>query len=147
MAVVEVCREVAAGQQRVWDTVTDWPAHARWIPLTTVRTDPGEPRVGWSFAGRTGVGPLRFTDSMILTDWDPPHRFRVVKTGRVLAGWAVVTVEPAGPDCSTLRWREEIVPRPVALGRRLAPLADRATRWIFVRTVDGVVADATRSAA
>ena len=32
VAVVDV---PGAGEQAVWDRLTDWPSHTRWVPLTT----------------------------------------------------------------------------------------------------------------
>ena len=29
---------------------------------------------------------------MLVTAWEPPQRMRIVKTGRLLAGWAEITV-------------------------------------------------------
>jgi len=29
--------DVDAPVERVWERITDWPAHGRWIPLTSVR--------------------------------------------------------------------------------------------------------------
>ena len=66
----------------VWEVLTDFAAYGAWIPLTTMRVDPGEPRVGWGFAGLSGLGPLRFSDSMVLTRWEPPTAGRRPATSR-----------------------------------------------------------------
>ena len=150
MGTFTIERTVAAPPSRVWDVVTDWTGYARWMPLTTMRLDPGPTRVGWSFAGLTGVGPLRFSDSMRITSWAPPAAtgsgtFRLVKVGRLLAGWAEVRVLPlAGGGQTALLWRENIVVRPVALGRLLAPLTDRFNAVLFARVVDAMAAEAVR---
>ncbi len=144
-------RTVAAPPAQVWDVVTDWAGHARWIPLTTMRLDPGPTEVGWSFAGLTGVGRLRFSDAMRITAWSPPAEagtgtFRLVKVGRLLAGWAEVTVLPvAGGRQTRLLWQENIVIRPTFLGRLLAPLTDRINRVLFGRVVDAMAAEAVRA--
>ena len=124
----------------VWAVVSDVTGHR--LPLTHVTTDPGEPGVGWRFAGVTALGPLRFTDSMVVTRWAPPSPERpdyaedaVVKTGRLLSGWAEVTLESVAAARTTVRWREEIVVHPYALGRLAAPLTDRAVRAMFRRAV------------
>lgn len=148
MAMFTIERAVAAPPGRVWAVVTDWAGYARWMPLTTMRLDPGATGVGWSFAGLTGVGRLRLRDEMVITDWAPPTgegagTFRLVKTGRLLAGWAEVSVLPvAGGRQSQLVWREDIVIRPSVLGRLLAPLADRFNRALFARVVDAMAAEA-----
>ena len=110
--------------------------------------DPGPTDVGWSFAGLTGIGRFRFSDTMVMTDWAPPvgegpGAFRLVKVGRLLAGWAEVSVLPAANGAQTrLIWRENIVIRPVILGRLLAPLTDRVNRALFARVVDKMAAEA-----
>jgi uncharacterized protein YndB with AHSA1/START domain len=141
-------RIVAVPPQQVWDIITDWAGYARWMPLTTMRLDQGPTRIGWSFAGLTGVGRVRFCDTMRITDWTPPSEagsgaFRLVKTGRPLAGWAEVSVRPiAGGEQTRLLWRENIVIRPVLLGRLLAPLTDRVNEALFAKVIDEMVAEA-----
>lgn len=72
-----------------------------------------------------------------------PGAFRLVKVGRLLAGWADVSVAPAGNGEQTcLIWRENIVIRPVILGRLLAPLTDRVNRALFAGVVDKMAAEA-----
>jgi uncharacterized protein YndB with AHSA1/START domain len=143
-------RVVAVPPPRVWDTVTDWAGYARWMPLTTMRLDQGPTRVGWSFAGLTGMGRLRFSDVMRITDWAPPSEagpgaFRLVKVGRLLAGWAEVSVQPIAGGLQThLLWRENIVIRPVLLGRLLAPVTDRFNKALFARVLDAMSAEAVR---
>ena len=121
---------------------------ARWVPLLQWHLDQGPTGVGWSFAGLTGISRFRFSDTMVITDWAPPvgegpGAFRLVKVGRLLAGWAEVSVLPAGNGEQTwLTWRENIVIRPVVLGRLLAPLTDRVNRALFARVVDKMAAGA-----
>lgn len=151
MGTFTIERTVAAPPSRVWEVVTDWAGYPRWIPLTTMRLDPGPTRVGWSFAGLTGIGRLRFSDAMRITGWAPPDAtgsgtFRLIKVGRLLAGWAEVRVQPlAGGEQTALLWRENIVVRPLVLGRLLAPLADRFNRLLFARVVDAMAAEAVRA--
>jgi len=141
-------RLVDAPPQRVWEVITDWEGYARWIPLTTMRLDQGPARVGWSFAGLTGIGRLRFSDVMRITDWTPPPEagpgtFRLVKVGRLLAGWAEVTVLPLdGGQRTRLLWRENIVIRPIIVGRLVAPLTDRLNEVLFSKVVDDMAAEA-----
>jgi uncharacterized protein YndB with AHSA1/START domain len=148
MGAFAIERTVAVPPRQVWDIVTDWAAYPRWMPLTTMRLDQGPIRVGWTFAGLTGVGRLRFTDLMRITEWVPPSeettgKFRLVKVGRLLAGWAEVSVLPvAGGQQTRLLWRESVVIRPIPLGRLLAPLADRFNEALFARVIDEMVAEA-----
>jgi uncharacterized protein YndB with AHSA1/START domain len=147
MGVLDLERTTHATPQQLWDVVTDWSGYARWMPLTTMRLSSGATRVGWSFAGLSGLGPLRFADVMVITDWDPPQqgrgRFRLRKVGRLLDGWADIRVEPGpGGTGAVLHWTEELLVRPAALGRRLDRLADPVNRWMFGRAVDAMVAEA-----
>ena len=151
MGTFAIERTVAVPPAQVWDVITDWAGYARWMPLTRMRLDQGPTRVGWSFAGLTGVGRLRFCDAMRITAWAPtsgagPGAFRLVKVGRLLAGWAEVSVLPiAGGEQTLLLWRENIVIRPIPLGRLLAPLTDRVNEALFAKVVDDMAAEAVRS--
>jgi uncharacterized protein YndB with AHSA1/START domain len=147
VAVVDLERHSPAPPSAVWGVVTDFAAYGQWMPLTRMRTDDGAPRPGWGFVGRSGVGPLSFADSMLVTEWVPPTadsghgRFRVVKTGWLLGGWAQVDVEPDGSG-TRLVWREDVVVRPLPFPRLLAPLLDRASAWLYGRAVDAMLARA-----
>jgi uncharacterized protein YndB with AHSA1/START domain len=151
MGAIAIERTIAAPPPQVWDVVTDWAGYGRWMPLTTMRVEQGPPHVGWSFAGLTGVGRLRFSDEMRITAWDPPAEagqgaFAVVKVGRVLSGWAKVSVVPTAGGANTrLVWLESIGLRPALLGRLLAPLTDRVSRALFARVVDAMAAEAVRA--
>jgi len=150
MGTFEISRVVHATPEQVWRVVTDWGGYARWMPLTTIRQDEGETKVGWSFAGLTGVGPLRFSDSMVLTDWAPPVQgtgmFRLVKTGRLLGGWAQVRVSPAagtgGAGGTRLDWRERITLRPAPLGRALDPLLSPLNTRLFTSVIAAMATEA-----
>jgi carbon monoxide dehydrogenase subunit G len=149
MGTFEITRSVHADPATVWRVVTDWAAYADWMPLTRMRLEPGQTRVGFTFAGVSGLGPISFTDAMVVTQWDPPvegsGEFRVRKTGRVLAGWAAVSVAPDGPG-TRLRWLEDITLRPVRVGRVLAPVLDPLNRAMFGRAVGAMVSRAEEEA-
>jgi hypothetical protein len=133
---------VAAPVERVWDLITDWPAHSRWIPLTTVRvlTASGS-GVGARFVGRTQLGPIGFDDPMEITVWAPPEgdlpgRCAVVKQGRVVLGGASfeVRADPASGG-SLVLWTEDVQIPPVWLTRPAGPLIAAAGRAGFVRSL------------
>ena len=146
MGVVEVRRTVPIPLGAVWDTVTDFAAYGRWIPLTSMRTDPPPVRLGWGFAGFTGVGPVGFLDTMLIVRWEPPvdgaARFAVRKTGRVLRGFADVALTAADPGGTEVVWREQIVPRPETLGRLVAPVSDPVTARLFADALDRMLESA-----
>jgi hypothetical protein len=127
-----------------WGRLTDWPRHAKYVPLTTITVPTAGPNaVGTVFLARTGVGRLGFDDPMEVVEWTPPSpgaagRCRLEKRGRVMLGWAELTVAPEGP--STLAtWTEEIS---VA---RLPKLAEPATalssRLLFTRVLRRLLDD------
>jgi uncharacterized protein YndB with AHSA1/START domain len=156
MTAFSLHRTSPASPAEVWDVLTDFAGHERWIPLTTMRVDPGEPRVGWGWAGVSGLGPVGFADAMVLTRWEPPAtaregaaggRFAMLKVGRVLDGWADVRVEPAPGGGCAVTWTEDIALRPRPLRRLSQPLVDRAARAMFASALDAMLEEAARRAA
>jgi len=117
--------EVPAGPEEVWRAVVDWPGQRRWMLGTRVQGGQG---LGAEVTARTGAGPLAFTDTMVITDWDPPRRCVVRHTGRVVRGDGIFEVTPRGTGCE-FRWTERLdLPFGGAgrLGWRLVrPLAQR----------------------
>jgi uncharacterized protein YndB with AHSA1/START domain len=140
VGAVEVRRIVPTALGAVWDALTDFGAYGRWIPLTSMRTDPPPVRLGWGFAGFTGLGPVGFLDSMLVVRWEPPAdggaRFAVRKTGRGLGGWADVALTATDAGGTEVVWREEIVPRPEPLGRLVARASERVTARLFAEALD-----------
>src|ERR1039458_3916151 len=111
-AVAQV--HVAADPHDVWDLVTDWSRQHEWIWATKVRGGQG---LGATVVGWTGVGPVGFTDTMVISEWDPPLRCVVRHTGRVVRGSGTFEVIPVGTECD-FRWTEDLeLPIPPALGR------------------------------
>jgi hypothetical protein len=51
----------------------------------------------------------------------------------------------AGGRQTQLWWRENIVVRPTALGRFLAPLTDRVNEALFARVIDAMADEAVRA--
>ena len=120
-AVAQV--HVAADPHDVWDLVTDWSRQHEWIWATKVRGGQG---LGATVVGWTGVGPVGFTDTMVISEWDPPLRCVVRHTGRVVRGSGIFEVIPVGTECE-FRWTEDLeLPLPPALGR---------LAWLAVRPV------------
>ncbi len=108
---------VQAGPDRVWQLAMDWARQEDWMLATRVQGGQG---AGAAVVARTGFGPAGFTDTMEITEWDPPRRCVVRHTGRVVRGLGVFEVIPHGP-LSEFAWTEELqLPWPVSLGARLA---------------------------
>ncbi|HKE99400.1 MAG TPA: SRPBCC family protein [Actinomycetes bacterium] len=106
-ARVEERVAVAVPPRVLWEAVVDWRRQGEWVPLTTVRVEPGGHRVGERLSAATGIGPLRFEDPMEVTRWDPPQRVDVRHLGTVVRGTGTFTVEPA-PGGAWFTWVEEL---------------------------------------
>lgn len=138
----EITRRTTLSRADAWDAVSDLAAHAAHVPLTEVLVDDPPLRLGTRVVALTRLGPLAFADTMLVTAHDPAQRLRLVKTGRILRGWAEITVvdDPDAPGGSVVSWREELWL--VALGRMTRPIGDRFGPRIFGPVVDGLLAAA-----
>jgi carbon monoxide dehydrogenase subunit G len=117
---------VDAQPEQVWRAAVDWPRQREWIWATQVRGGHG---AGAEVTGWTGIGPVGFTDPMVITEWDPPRRCAVSHTGRVVRGTGVFEVSPAGTG-SRVRWVEDVqLPLPPLLGRVAGRLAAPLAAW------------------
>lgn len=120
MAELVVTRVVEAPAQQVWDVLTDWPVHDRWMVLTRAE---GGSAVGESISAFTGVGRIGFTDTMTIVVWEPPRRAVVRHTGKVVRGSGAFEVEPLGPSRSMVVWSEWVTLPFGPLGRLAWPVA------------------------
>jgi hypothetical protein len=99
--------------------------------------------IGAGLTAWTGIGPIGFTDHMVVTEWDPPHRCEMKHTGRVVRGTGIFEVAPHGPG-SEFRWIEDVqLPLPPAIGalaaRVIIPIAGwglRSSLRRFARLLD-----------
>ena len=64
--------------------------------------------VGGGIEAFTGVGPLGFLDTMVITRWDPPYACHVRHTGRLVRGTGTFEVREDGPRASTFVWGEQL---------------------------------------
>jgi hypothetical protein len=117
---------VRAGPERVWLVATDWSRQQEWVWATAVQ---GGHSVGATVTGRTGLGPVGFTDTMVITEWDPPRRCVVRHTGWLIRGLGIFEVLGDGPECE-FRWTEDLqLPLPPALGRLAGQVIRPLARW------------------
>jgi carbon monoxide dehydrogenase subunit G len=92
----------------VWSYVSrverhvDWMADAESITFLTDQTR----GAGTRMSVATAVGPLRTTDIMEFTDWDPPHRMAIRHEGLV-TGEGAFTLEPYGAG-TWFSWSETL---------------------------------------
>jgi hypothetical protein len=118
---------VRAEPERLWQLAMDWARQGDWMLATRVRGGQG---VGAQVVARTGIGPVAFTDTMVITQWYPPHRCVVRHTGRVVRGTGVFEVARRGP-MSEFAWTERLrLPWP-ASGRLGQWLVARPARWLM----------------
>jgi uncharacterized protein YndB with AHSA1/START domain len=111
MAELVAAVDLDAPPQQVWDRVVDWERQQEWVPATRVRaTTRGGRGVGGGVEAFTGVGPVGFLDSMVITQWEPPTRCIVRHTGRVVRGSAALEVLELPGGRSRFVWAEWISP-------------------------------------
>ena len=128
MPTLELRQHIVADVDVVWDAVVDWPAQGEWMLGTSVRVTDGDGEsVGSALAAYSGVRPVGFLDTMVITEWDPPRRCVVRHTGRVVRGDGVFVVVPDGPAASVFVWREELELPLGILGRVAWPVV----KWPF----------------
>ena len=129
MAQLVVTQQVNAPQQQVWDVLTDWEVHDRWMLLTRARGDRAE---GGRVEAFTGVGPVGFLDPMTITMWEPPRIAVVRHTGRVVRGSGSFEVRELSPGRSQVVWSEYVDPPLGLLGQLGWPLVRPLLR-LFVQ--------------
>lgn len=122
--------------EQAWARLVDWPRHAAHVPLTSIAVRPGAVGQGAVFVARTGLGRFGFDDPMEVVSWDPPRFCRIEKRGRVMLGWAELSVRETGSG-SVVTWTEEAVP--ARLPRFARPAADAAARRLFTRVLRGLL--------
>jgi len=115
---------VDAPVEAVWAAVVDWDRQSTWMLGTTVRpTTNGGTGLGGGIEARTGVGPVGFLDTMVVTEWEPPWRCSVLHTGRVVRGTGAFEVFALPGGRSRFVWSEQLDLPLGRLGRLAWPLA------------------------
>jgi hypothetical protein len=126
---IEICTDIAATPEEVWAVVEQIQTHTRWMTDAERITFIGAQMqgVGTEFECLTVIGPLRTTDRMVVTEWQPgaamgiEHRGAVTGRGRfTLAATAVGT---------RFCWREALT-FPRWMG---GPLGERVAKPVLVR--------------
>jgi uncharacterized protein YndB with AHSA1/START domain len=96
MARITVSIELPATPARVWEVVEPIERHTEWMADAVAIRFVNEQRrgVGTKFLCDTKVGPIRLTDHMEITAWEPERVMGVTHTG-VVTGTGQFTIEPA----------------------------------------------------
>lgn len=130
MALIQIVREVGLSPVHAWARVTNWQRHGEFVPLTRITvTDDG-------FDAFTGFGKVGFHDPMAVVRWEEPSLCRLEKRGRIVTGWAELTVEPVEGG-SRIVWREDIAVWGVP--RLFDPLIRASSGALFSRVIDGLL--------
>lgn len=121
--------EVPATPTDVWAAIADISSHTEWMADAQEITFVTDQRagVGTSFDCRTAVGPLRTTDRMTVTEWEPPVAMGIAHRGAV-TGSGRFTLDPS-PRGTRFRWTEELG-FPWWLG---GPVGERVARPVLTR--------------
>jgi hypothetical protein len=110
MARIRVETEIPAPPAVVWDDVRHIDRHVEWmhdaesITFTSSFTD----GVGTTFDCATKVGPLRLTDKMEITEWEPEAVMGVRHVGLV-EGSGRFTLTATASGGTHFAWEEELV--------------------------------------
>ena len=115
--------ELDAPPLRVWTVIEPIEHHVDWmVDATEIRFETGQRRgVGTRFVCDTKVGPLRLSDRMEITRWEPPHAMGVRHTG-VVTGDGTFTLDPIDLGRRTrFTWTERLR-FPWYLGGRIGAL-------------------------
>ncbi len=131
MALIEIVREVRLTPKESWDRLTDWQRHGEFVPLTRISLTPN------GFDAFTGVGRLGFHDPMDVVESREPQFCRLEKRGRVVTGWAELSVDALG-EGSRVTWREDIHVR--GMPRLMNGVTRASSRRLFCRVIDGLLA-------
>ena len=110
MARITVSIELPATPARVWEVVEPIEQHTEWMADAVAIRFVNEQRrgVGTKFLCDTKVGPIRLTDHMEITAWEPERLMGVTHTG-VVTGTGQFTIEPAAAaGHSNFTWSEEL---------------------------------------
>src|SRR5262245_43944857 len=126
---IELCAGIPAAPDVVWAVVEPIHTHTRWMADAERITfiGPQMQGVGTEFGCRTVIGPLRTTDRMRITEWEPGVAMGIEHRGAV-AGRGRFTLA-ATPGGTRFCWREALT-FPWWMG---GPLGERAAKPVFER--------------
>jgi carbon monoxide dehydrogenase subunit G len=102
--------DIKAPIERVWQVVepverhVDWMADAESIEFVTDQRR----GVGTSFLCVTKVGPIKLTDKMRITQWEPQRAMGVEHVG-IVTGTGVFTLEALDDRTTRFVWEERLV--------------------------------------
>ena len=108
MTTIRVVEHYPYAPETVWNELraierhVTWMADARSLEFTSDQRE----GVGTSFRVHTAVGPLRTSDLMTITHWNPPRSMSVEHRGLITgSGQFTLVADPAGTE---LTWEERL---------------------------------------
>ena len=109
MSRIYVSTVIDAPPADVWAIVEPVERHVDWMAdAVAIRFDGDQRRgVGTRFECDTKVGPVRLTDHMEITEWEPGRAMGVRHTG-VVTGTGRFTLEPAVQGGTLFAWEEDL---------------------------------------
>lgn len=136
MPGVVVTTVIPAPRSRVWDEVAVLERHVEWMADAHAIEFLGEQRsgAGTRMEVETRFGPLRTTDRMEVTAWEPPSRIAVEHRG-LFTGTGAFTLEEEGDHATRFTWREDITFPWFFGGPVGAWLARPVFRWVWRRNL------------
>ena len=126
---IELCTEIPVPPDDVWAVVEQIQTHPRWMADAERITFVGPQMhgVGTEFECLTVIGPLRTTDRMRVTEWEPGIAMGIEHHGAV-SGRGRFTLA-ATADGTHFCWRE-VLTFPWWMG---GPIGERAAKPVFER--------------
>lgn len=124
MPTVSASVRVSGSAERAFREVTDAAGQGRWMLATTVYPVAGDqqsPHVGARLAAFTGLAGIGVLDTMLVTDYEPPHRWVVAHQGHVVRGSGIFEVTPSA-GAVIVTWTEDLQLPFGLLGRIAWPL-------------------------
>ena len=131
MALIEIVREVPLAPAEAWSRLTAWERHGEFVPLTRIALTPN------GFDAFTGIGRVGFHDPMDVVEWRDTQFCRLEKRGRLVTGWAELSVDPIDQG-SRVVWREDIHVK--GMPRFMDGVTRASSHRLFSRVIDGLLA-------
>jgi carbon monoxide dehydrogenase subunit G len=106
---IKVSTVIDAPPAHVWRAIEDISSHVEWMAdAEEIRfTSPTTSGVGTTFDCATRVGPLRLTDHMRITEWQPDAVMGVRHVGAV-TGEGRFTLQSVGVARTQFTWEEQL---------------------------------------
>jgi hypothetical protein len=109
MVMVRVSAEVPVGRELVWAELSSIERHVEWmLDATAIRFRDEQHRgVGTSFECDTKIGPIRLTDVMEITEWEPGKCIGVRHLGAV-SGAGRFVLSDTSDGATLVAWDEQL---------------------------------------